>query len=166
MTYANAKRRNRERNRPKWGGGPFIALPRRFAESQTLAGLSPSASKLLLDLIAAYRGFNNGNFAITWSQMRRRGWRSKATLKKATDELLERRIAIRTRHGGRRACHLYALTIWDIDECDGKLEIGPTDKPLNSWLHDESLRPLHELQQEFRKKQEMADRKARGYGYL
>jgi len=160
MNYAKAKRRSRERNKPKWGGGAFIALPRRFTESETLAGLSPSASKLLLDLIAAYRGFNNGDFAITWSQMRPRGWRSKATLKKATDELLARGIAIRTRHGGRRACHLYALTIWDVDECGGKLDIDPTDSPLNSWLRDEPLKPMHELQAEHRQKHGSADRTA------
>ncbi len=147
---AYPKKSKAERQRCKWGGGPFSAIPRVFAQSEVMAGLSPFACKLLFDLLAQYTGFNNGDFAITWSKMQGRGWNSKATLGKATNELLDKGIAIRTRRGGRRRCHLYALSIYDIDECKGKLDVPQTSKPPRLWVKNETFKPIAELQAEHR----------------
>jgi len=74
--------RKRDRQKCKWGGGAFNALPRDFASSQVVKSLSPYATKLFLDLQSQYYGFNNGDFSIAWKLMRKREWRSKATLEK------------------------------------------------------------------------------------
>jgi len=70
---SHAKRTSaRARQRAKWGGGPFAALPRDFAQSKVVESLSPHASKLLLYLLSLYTGFNNGDFSITWTDCCRR----------------------------------------------------------------------------------------------
>ena len=38
--------------------------------------LSPRATKLLIDLLAQYRGYNNGDLCAPLSLMRERGWNS------------------------------------------------------------------------------------------
>ena len=64
--------------------------------------------------------------------LKERGFRSKETLSRAINELLEARLIMRTRvgyfqnPGGR--CALYALTWQPIDECGGKLEVAATSK--------------------------------------
>lgn len=159
-------RSRKERSRNKWGGGHFVGLPRRFIESHTLASLSPYGCKLLLDLLGSYSGLNNGNLSAAWTLMRRRGWKSKATLWKAIRELTERGILVRTRHGNRRQPHLYCLSMYCVDETRHKLDIGPTTAPLNTWLRDEPLRPIHELQAEHEQKQRQALHKLQQAQYM
>lgn len=152
MSYAKPKRK--EKFKSKWGGGPFNALSWRFTRSHVLRNLGPFACKLFLDLQAQYNGFNNGDLCITWSIMQKGAWRSRTTLQRAKQRLLDVDLIICTRPGTRRRCALYALTIYDIDDCKGKHDIEPTSKPPNSWLKHEPVRPLSELQAESRAKQE------------
>lgn len=152
MSYNNRK----GKVKCKWGGGEFNALPRRFTRSEVLRNLSPYACKLFLDLEAQYNGFNNGDLSISWKIMQGRRWRSKATLERKTRELLDVGVITRTRQGHRRQCHLYAITLYDIDECKGKLDVARTSAPLESWLKHEPARPLGELQAKFKAQQQRA----------
>ncbi len=131
MSYGNSKRRERTKN--KWGGGAFHALPWRFARSYVMRNLGPYACKLLFDLLAQCSGFNNGDLCITWSVQKGRGWRSRTTLQKAKQRLLD---------------------FDDIDECNGRHDAKPTNAPPNTWLKHEPVRPLGELQAELAAKQQ------------
>ena len=158
MSYGKGGRKERFKN--KWGGGEFNALPRRFTRSQVLRNLEPYACKLFLDLQAQYNGFNNGDLCITWKIMQKGGWCSKTTLQRAKRVLLDAGLIICTRPGSRRRCALFALTLYDIDDCNGKHYERPTVSPPNSWLKHEPVIPLPILQAEFRAKQEQKARQA------
>jgi len=80
-----------------------------------------------------YNGFNNGDFCCTWSIMKKRRWRSQATLNKAKKELIYYGWIICSRHGGKNRCSLYAVTFKAIDECKGKLEIPETVTAPGTW---------------------------------
>jgi hypothetical protein len=149
MAYAKKSRTQR-----KWGGGPFVPIQHRFLKSRTLAGLSPFAAKLLLDLLAFYSGHNNGDLCCTWALMRPRGWKSKATLEKARRELLNKGVITLTRQGGRKWPSLHALDLFWIDECRGKrLEVEPTTSPPNQWLLHEPPPSIAEAQAAFKARQ-------------
>lgn len=149
----HAIKRRREKFKSKWGGGEFNALPRQFTRSNVLRQLGPFESKLLLDLLAQYNGFNNGDLCITWSVMKGRCWNSRTTLHNAKQGLLDHGLIVCTRPGTRRRCALYALTLYDIDECKGKHDVKPTSAPLRLWLKHEPVRPIADLQSEIRTKQ-------------
>jgi hypothetical protein len=112
-------------------------LPHAYLESEQYAHLSPRAVKALLDLASQFRGKNNGDLAATWSVMRRRGWTSKDQLYKGLQELLNLGWIVRTRRGGRDRTQptLYAVTIWGINYCGGKLDAGIAidPRPLLLW---------------------------------
>jgi len=149
---AIAKKR---RNAAKWGGGPFVAMPRDFLRSRTLASLSPFAAKLLLDMLAAYNGRNNGDLCCTWVLMQPRGWRSKSTLEKARRELLDKGVIQLTRQGGRRWPNFHALDLFWVDECKGKqLEVAPSGRPTNRWLLKEPAPSIAEARAAFKAKQQ------------
>ena len=90
--------------------GGFAALPHRLLESQVFIGLSAHAVKLLNDLLAQFKGYNNGDLCLAWSIMEKRGWKSRDTLNKARKELLAVELIMITRCGDRKRPHLYALT--------------------------------------------------------
>jgi hypothetical protein len=77
-----------------------------------------------------YNGKNNGDFCITLSVMKARGWTSNDTLRTAMQELIEAELVILTRQGGRNRCNLYGITWEPIHECKNKLDIGPTLVPI------------------------------------
>lgn len=122
--------------------GGFAALPHCLLESGVYTRLSAHAVKLLIDLLAQFKGFNNGDLCLSWSIMEKRGWKSRDTLNKARKELIEAELIIVSRYGDRRRPHLHALTFFAIDECSGKLDISTTQKPLSYWRLHESLPPL------------------------
>jgi hypothetical protein len=101
--------------------------------------------KLLIDLTAQFKGFNNGDLCLTWSNMEKRGWKSRDTLNKARDELLKIELILISRRGDRRKAQLYALTFLAIDECNGKLDIEATDRPLSLWRKHVVIPPLSPL---------------------
>jgi hypothetical protein len=93
-------------------------------QSPQYAKLSPRAVKLLVDLMAQYRGINNGDLTTAWSVMQRerRGW------------------IIKTRQGSINAPTLWALTFHGIDDCrdkKGERKLDPGVKadsmPLHLW---------------------------------
>jgi DNA-binding MarR family transcriptional regulator len=112
----------------------FLRLPHYIVESEQFDALSCSAVKLLMQIGAKYRGSNNGAIGVPWDEMRRRGWRSKATLQAARDELVDAGWIQISRHGHNRLCNLYAITWEAVDECPGyRTELQSTTRPSNLW---------------------------------
>jgi hypothetical protein len=117
------------------GGGAFLPLRLDVLKSQALAKLSPYACKLLLDLASQWRLGNNGDASAAFEKvLRQRGWKSKATLQKSINELLESGLIIKTRQGSLHQCSLFGLGWLAIDECGGKLDMRATTRPINNWL--------------------------------
>jgi len=95
--------------------------------------LSPYAKVLLIDIAMQYNGINNGDFGASWTVMKKRGWKSEATLSKKLKELQEKNFIVKTRQGGLHVCSLYAVTWVAVDDCKGKLDISATKTPLRKW---------------------------------
>lgn len=96
--------------------------------------LSGWETKLLIDLLVQYKGSNNGDMDMTWTRLSKRGWHSRDTLTRARRGLLDGGWVVITRKGWRKIPTLYAVTLWGIDECAGKVvEETPASTPLNFW---------------------------------
>lgn len=134
--------------------GTYVGIPHAITRSREYAALTAIAVKLLVDITDQFNGINNGDFQATWPFMQRKGWRSKATIRRALDELIEKGFIVVSRQGGRNLCTLYALTFLAVDDCKGKLDINETRIPLNFWKTklgvpklgqlDPATRPTHE----------------------
>lgn len=128
-----AKKRHKDHGAKREPGG-FVPLPYAVLRSPAWCLVSARAVKLLCDLLAQYRGDNNGDLCAAMKLMGPRGWRSKALLSGALKELEERQMLVRTRQGGRNRAALYAVTFYEIDWCGGKLDIqAPTKRWMGSW---------------------------------
>ena len=113
--------------------GTYVGIPHSITRSREYAALPAPAVKLLIDLADQFNGFNNGDLQATWRLMERKGWRSKATLYRALNKLLERGFILVSRQGGKHKCTLFALTYLAIDDCKGKLDVAETIVPPNTW---------------------------------
>ena len=111
----------------------FIRIPHHVVNHENFRTLSPRATKLLIDLLAQFRGYNNGDLAATLKMMQERGWNSSDQLNKAKNELVDRDIIWVTRQGGRNKACLYAVTFFPIDECKGKLDVASTRTAPVNW---------------------------------
>lgn len=120
------------RPRGKSGGKKrrFVMLDHALLNSPRYLGLSYKAKILLTDALVQFNGNNNGDFCLTLSVMKQRGWCSNDTLGRATKELIDANLLVLTRQGGRNKCNLYGVTWIEIHECGGKLDIKPTPTPL------------------------------------
>jgi len=125
------KRRRRSQGRSE--SGAYLALPHAVMNSANFQELSGKATKLLLELGRQYRGTNNGDLSAAWAILKPRGWKSRTTIEEAVAELIKHGLIEKTRQGGRNACNLYALTWKPIDQCDGKLDVSPTNVSSNLW---------------------------------
>ncbi len=124
-------RKNKSRSS---GAGRFGALYCHIWEHPDYCQLSGSAAKLLMDFACQYNGRNNGDLTNAFSVLKQRGWRSKTTIKRATEELLKADLIMQTREGRfinpGGICALYAVSWNAIDECPGKnLSVAPTATP-------------------------------------
>jgi hypothetical protein len=154
-----------QRGRKKWkgqGGPSYSKLVHAYFQSPQYAKLSPRAVKLLVDLLAQYRGTNNGDLTTAWSVMRERGWRSKHLLYMAIEELDERGWILKTRQGQRakgiHSATLWAVTFEGINDCrdsqgQRKLDPGiqPDTRPLHLWKTPSCDKPAPEAKRAFRK---------------
>ena len=122
--------------------GGFAALPHCLLESKVYICLSAHAIKLMNDLLAQFKGFNNGDLGMAWTIMEKCGWKSRDTLNKARKELLNVELILVARYGDRKRPHLHALTFFTIDECQGKLDIKPTERPPSYWRLHEPVPPI------------------------
>jgi hypothetical protein len=138
---ASRKHRFKEAKKKREGGG-FVPMPHVVIRSLSWSKLSPHAIKLLIDLLAQYKGDNNGDLALAWTTMVERGWKSRDTLNKARKELLDEGWIVLARQGGRHQCSLYAVTFYAIDYCKGKLEIQATASPPGCWRKNEPRSPF------------------------
>ena len=111
----------------------FAMLPHQVLNHENFRSLSPRATKLAIDLVAQYKGHNNGDLCAPFSQMKERGWRSSDQLNKAKKELIARGIIKVSRQGGLNKASLYAATWFPINECGGKLDIAPTRTAPGDW---------------------------------
>ena len=111
----------------------FIMFPTELLLHENFRTLSPRATKYVVDLASQYNGRNNGDLSAPISRMRDRGWNSSDQLFKAKRELIDRGIIKISRQGGLNKCNLYALNWFQIDECDGKLDISPTQTAPKDW---------------------------------
>lgn len=122
-------------------GQPVAVIPKSLLESDEYAGLTAFEAKLLLDMAAQFNGHsNNGDLQCTWSEMRKRGWRSQDTLWRAMTGLLDKGFLVRTRQGGKHKCNLFAVTWREIHECKGKLDMRPTRSQIGLWRKKSVLR--------------------------
>ena len=130
--------------------GRFAGIPHSVMESESYYLSSGNALKLLLELVKQYNGHNNGDLSAAFSVLKSRGWRSKKTLARCLNELMERELIVKTREGwfsnpGGR-CALFALTWRAIDECEGKdLELGPSRGPYRSFGVESFEKPSTEI---------------------
>lgn len=105
----------------------FLHLHRPLLNCCDFISLKGNSIKLLIDIASQYNGFNNGDLCASLSVMKKRGWNSNQQLSKALRELRGRNLIIQTKQGGFNiGPNLYAVTWQPIDECQGKLDIGPT----------------------------------------
>lgn len=125
--------RSRLKSKGRKDHGSFIQIPHQCLEHTNYAALPSRAVKLLLDLYGQYRGSNNGDFCCAFSVMKKRGWRSKATLDRAQRDLLTTGWIVLTRQGGKNMANLYAVTFKPIDECGGKLDRRASATALAYW---------------------------------
>lgn len=110
----------------KRDGGQFFAIPHSVLNGAAYLSVSSHARMLLFDLIAQYKGDNNGDFCAAYSMMKLRGWKSTHTLLNAKRELLDVGLIEETRKGARpNLASLYAVTWLALDDCKGKLDITP-----------------------------------------
>ena len=108
-------------------------FPHHVLNHEKFKTLSRRATKLLMDIAAQYRGSNNGDLCAPFSLMQKRGWTSNDQLHKAKRELVDKEVIMVTRQGGRNKCTLYAVTWFQIDECNGKLDVLTTKTAPIDW---------------------------------
>jgi hypothetical protein len=114
------------------GKGPsFIMIPNPLFDMPEYVALGFPAKALLSEFIRQYIGTNNGDLCNAFNVLKKKGWKSEQTIRKATAELIEAGLIIHSRQGGRNKCNLYALAWKQIDDCKGKqLDIKPTNAPI------------------------------------
>tara|TARA_B100000686_G_C16752842_1_gene953640 strand:+ start:1460 stop:1894 length:435 start_codon:yes stop_codon:yes gene_type:complete len=116
----------------------FVMMPHHVLAHDNFKTLSPRATKFLMDLLAQFRGNNNGDLCATLKTMGERGWNSSDQLHKAENELIEKDVIIVARQGGLNKANLYAVTWFPIDECKGKLDVAPTRTAPVNWKNRSS----------------------------
>lgn len=138
VSQREAKRRKKT-TQERIGDERFTPMPWNFLRSKEMERLSSNGKNLLWEFISQYNNANNGDLQASFNVLKNKGWKSPTTLNKAINELLEARIIILTRQGGRGGvCNLYALTFYSIDDCldkngFSKINRPPTPRPLGWW---------------------------------
>lgn len=118
----------------KGKGHSFLRLPHFLTDSPEFGELRPVAVKLLVEIARQFRGKNNGDLSVPWKLLKKRGWSSEWTVKRARDELLAAQFIRTTRHGANKVCSLYAITWEPVDACEGKfLEVAAESVASHAW---------------------------------
>ena len=131
-----SKRKTYSRAKGRGNGGGYFHFPHAISTQSNIAQMSYHAKALLLDLGSQYKGYNNGDLSIVWQFMVKRGWKSKQTLYKARDELLELGLVVITQYGDRKRPTLYALTWREIDKLSDAVSVTKNFKKgdiINTW---------------------------------
>ncbi len=127
--------RKKHTKNPWNGSGGFAGIPKFIMSSEDYLNLKGSELRLLMDAAFQFNGRNNGNLSFAYSDMKKRGFTSKATLERARKGLENKGFLEITRVGfagvaGKRQCTLYALTYYPINDIPRvALDCEPTNKP-------------------------------------
>jgi hypothetical protein len=122
--------------------GRYTPIPHSVLDSVAFIGCSQLAKALLFELLRQHSGWNNGRLHLAVSWLRRRGWRSNASIQKGKDELLDRSLIYRTRRGGLTVgADYFALTWLSITDYRD-LDVTRATYPQGLWA---SLDPLPSL---------------------
>ncbi len=137
--------RSKSKGRSDAPGG-FAGIPRVVLDHRDYQNLSGGAVKLLVELASQYKGSNNGNLTTAYTILKKRGFKSKGAIARATKELLEARLIMLAREGRFTnpggVCALYALCWYAIDDCPGKnLSIEPTATPPRKFSLENNKTP-------------------------
>ena len=127
--------------------GRFISIPFVVLKSESYRSLKPYAAKLLNLMLMQFNGKNNGDLSAAWSTMSAYGFKSKGTLQRSINALLEARLIKKTRESyfqhPNNQCALYAVTWKPIDACDGKrLDVKATITPLRKFSMEKTVHPV------------------------
>ena len=122
--------------------GRFAGIPNFVVKSDAYKSLGGNDAKLLTILTYFYRGYNNGNLAITHKVLG--GWMTKNTMYSSKDGLHKKGFIVINAYGGRsgwgrKLPSLYGLTFYPINELEEKngelrfAHYAPNQSPLNYW---------------------------------
>lgn len=114
--------------------GRFAQLPYSLFVNSHYYSLEISSRAILHGILMQYNGNNNGNLSASHSMAKQWGIKSKTTLAKGLNELINKRFIVKTRQGlflnSEVSCNLFAITWEAIDHIDGiELTIGQTIQP-------------------------------------
>ena len=103
--------------------GYFVAFPHTVADSEAFLGAKPAAQALLLHIARQITGSNNGHLHAARNWLAKRGYKRSSTVTALIDELIERRLIVRTVKGGREGSkwtqHQFAVTWLPITNWTG-----------------------------------------------
>jgi len=130
----------------------FIQMPHYMLRSPQFYAVR-KAHSLLMFMASQYTGSNNGDLSATKEMVRELGVCTPSKLHDLLEMLQDAGFIVKTRHGIKKLCNLYALTWYPIDACPGRgLEIAP-GPARNDWREIKSLAPdggqKHEGQNDF-----------------
>lgn len=115
----------------------FAGVPHRVMQSDSYKAVSGNAVQLLLELSRQYNSGNNGDLTCAHSVLKEQGFKSRQTIDRAKKELIKNDLIRESRAGQFRnphsVCALYALTWQSVDDCNGKLDIKSTIRPLRQF---------------------------------
>lgn len=125
------KSRKKKRNNADTPG-QFAALPYSVIRSEAFQNCKPIGIHLLLTLMLQYKGDNNGDICVSPKVMKEYGWHDKRQLGLGLTSLLDSKLMIKTRQGGKNQCSLFAFSWIRIHDCFDqgrhKLDVAATDK--------------------------------------
>ena len=128
---------SRGQSRKKQAKARFINIDFAVLEHPDFYEANPRCHKMLLYLLRQFNGKNNGDFTAAYSVLRKFGFKSKDTIASTLEELIERGLIVRTRdakfQNPNATCALYAVTWFQMHECDGKLDVKPTAKAVRDF---------------------------------
>lgn len=132
-------KQKRQKKPPESVSGLYVALPIAILDSVAFTGASHPAKALLLEAMRQHNGKNNGHLQLSASWLSKRGWNSRDVTQRAKKELIERRLLIETRQGGRNmGASLYAVTWLPITNYFG-LDIDKKNYSQGAWAFMDNL---------------------------
>lgn len=129
---AHADKMKKRSEWKKWLGKRYVALPHAVLINARYRALSSTAKALLTDMLLQLNGFNNGDLSAAQTVLAPYGWKD-STRKRALKELATEGLLMCSRVGGKHRCALYAVTWLPVGECNSKLDVSPTLKPLTDF---------------------------------
>jgi len=112
---------------PEQLDGTFSALPHSVLDSQAYMGASFKAKAMLVEAARQLNGKNNGHLQLSAAWLKKRGWTSNDTFHAAIEELLARRLLVKTRQGGLNIGPSWYAVTWLVISNFVGLELRPQE---------------------------------------